>query len=335
MKNKIRRLTAFILILTLTFSLSLSIYANETVTDEIVPISNWAIALQDDATEEDIKHYPINPSSKEWKTFTESEQMISACRIDNAILSNMSTEELVSAVLSYPMLVDLYFYNSIETALQQLAKKSDAFYELRQRTDGAEYLLQAYNNRLKSRNSAPLASLTIAILLSDEAFSDSANVAVTVGTDASTYAYYVSIQTPKGTTVQVINRGEEYTSAEISELNEYTKKTYPNATYIASSTTVYNCHNFAWNSNNGQMSYWMNQDSAKVYMSDGSYVSSTISKATHAYYGDEVDHSARGVTASGIYQPTVLSKWGAGPVMMHTINYGPYDSSDVTYWKAG
>lgn len=51
----------------------------------------------------------------------------------------------------------------------------------------------------------------------------------------------------------------EMTSQEIAELNSFTIKTYPNATFLSNSSATYNCHSYAWNVSDGGKKYWINE----------------------------------------------------------------------------
>ena len=59
------------------------------------------------------KYYSTTPNSLEWKSYVTSNEMIAACRIDQKKLNSMTTEEVVDAVLCFPMLVDLYCFGTV------------------------------------------------------------------------------------------------------------------------------------------------------------------------------------------------------------------------------
>jgi len=107
---------------------------------------------------------------------------------------------------------------------------------------------------------------------------------------------------------------------------------YPYATFVYNSSNCYNCHSFAWYSSSPSNTYWMDDPSA--YMSDGSYTStSSVYDASRVYYYSS-DHSAKVYSASpyGLAGSDLISKWGQGPVMIHTPYYGPY-SGNVSLWR--
>ena len=282
------------------------------------------------------KYYSTTPNSLEWKSYVTSNEMIAACRIDQKKLNSMTTEEVVDAVLCFPMLVDLYAYNEIDIALEQLALKSDAYRELRSRPDGAKCLQKALANIVNTPekyHSAGVAMLSVSMLLSDSVFGG-AEKNFMVGTTNAARAYITTITTPGGSTVQVIYRGEELSAADVARINNDLVTVYSNATLLAPATTVYNCHNFAWNTT-ARDAYWMNQTSAQVYMEDGRYDESSTTANAILYYGDSVDHSACVLQPNAPSYPIVIAKWGYGPLMQHRADYGPYsmNTGDYSYWS--
>lgn len=58
----------------------------------------------------------------------------------------MTTDMLVSAYLNYPLLGDMYAYNTIETGFAALRKQCNALDELLTREDVGEVLLNRYEN---------------------------------------------------------------------------------------------------------------------------------------------------------------------------------------------
>ena len=94
--------------------------------------------------------------------------------------------------------------------------------------------------------------------------------------DVPYYAVDGVISTP----VRVLYTPYQFTEADIADYNAQVMITYPNAILYGDASLSRNCHNFAWNTGY-PASYWMNNDSAKVYMADGSYVSTIRSNATH------------------------------------------------------
>ncbi|MGN7454081.1 hypothetical protein ACTHPH_04580 [Paenibacillus pasadenensis] len=296
--------------------------------------------------------YQLTPENKiEWSKLKTKREMVEASKISSTELNNMSTEDLIKAVLDYPLLDStIYLFNSYEQGLKVLENESSAFKALLERNDAGEKLLEALNKNLELKQGESLDQLSIAILLSDKTIwgkvsnkldaQEKMDKYLSSESDASTRVAYTSatVQTPKGSIVPVIIRGEELTLIQKSDLNQSVQQQYPNATYSSTSTTNFNCHSYAWYSNSTGNTYWMNDPSK--YMSDGSYSSfSNLINAginTRVFYNNG-DHSGIVYEAAGpIASATslkIISKWGQGPVMKHTAGYSPYDSSTLTIWK--
>lgn len=90
--------------------------------------------------------YKITSDSAEWKTLNSHDEMVAACRIADDEIQEMTTDMLVSAYLNYPLLGDMYAYNSIETGFAALRKQCNVLDELLTREDVGEVLLKRYEN---------------------------------------------------------------------------------------------------------------------------------------------------------------------------------------------
>ena len=101
--------------------------------------------------ENDIE-YPIDSDSNEWGNFTSHVDMINACTVPEDILKTASTEELISLIQNYPLLCDIFAYNSIEEGLIALIKQSNVFEELFTREDIADKLYDIYLDTEISNN---------------------------------------------------------------------------------------------------------------------------------------------------------------------------------------
>lgn len=149
---------------------------------------------------------------------------------------------------------------------------------------------------------------------------------------------YGTIYTKGGKAVQILIRGEQYSSSEKQEYAEYYQQTFPLAVMLGDATTTYNCHSYAWNMTDGGDVCWINQydsdGNANIlkYWTNDYYAATTEDKAVKVFYYDS-DHSAVvSKTVSGMYE----SKWGAMPLMRHAPGYGPYMNMDKRrYYKDG
>lgn len=83
--------------------------------------------------------YPITADSDEWKNFDTHLQMLEACTAPAAVLECASTEELLQLAKDYPLMVDMFAYNSLEQGLAAVIMQSNIFSELVRRDDAQKY----------------------------------------------------------------------------------------------------------------------------------------------------------------------------------------------------
>jgi hypothetical protein len=322
----LKKLLSLLLATLLLCLFSVNVFANEAVSGDL-----------SQAKSNERFEYKITPDDPEWANLSSKQEMLDATRIPNDILKRMTTEEVVSAVLEYPLVINIYAYDSYEAGLKALAKDSDAFRELLTRADAGDALLAKLQVNKTFSNDQSLEELTLSVLLSEKSIWQSVSNKP-LAKDLILTATNSTVKTPKGTSVPVIIRGEELSATLKTQLNNAYINSYPNATFVSTSTTNYNCHSYAWYSDSTSNTYWMNDPSA--YMTDGSYSSFTnlinAVIGTRVYY-DNGEHSgivyqAGGPLASPKYLK-VISKWGMAPLMKHQADYAPYASDHLTLWK--
>lgn len=100
----------------------------------------------DESSVQNDYQYKITSDCAEWKTLNSHDEMVSACQIADDEIQEMTTDMLVSAYLNYPLLGDMYAYNTIETGFAALRKQCNALDELLTREDVGEVLLNRYEN---------------------------------------------------------------------------------------------------------------------------------------------------------------------------------------------
>lgn len=91
-------------------------------------------------------NYPIDCNSDEWLKYENHIQMLEACTVPDSVIENATTEELLDLVYDYPLLGDIYAYNSNEEGMVALANQCNAFGELIKREDVCEVALQRYED---------------------------------------------------------------------------------------------------------------------------------------------------------------------------------------------
>ena len=158
------------------------------------------------------------------------------------------------------------------------------------------------------------------------------------------------VYTPHHTSVPVIY-GYNWADHGITASDAYNEmisqlENYPSAYQVPGFgvNPVYNCHSYAWDLSN----CWMYDPSA--YITDGSYIGTypivncKVTYTNSAYNSVlPIIHSGvvtlAGTTPSNIY---VVSKWGYGGLISHTVldcpYYQPYvlfnqTTSSISYWK--
>jgi len=116
----------------------------------VLIIINSALIIDEEST---IFKYKITPQDEGWKAFKTHDEMVQACRIPKEILKKMTTEEVVDAVVDFPLFLDLFLYNSDEEGIKALLENSDAFKELITRKDYKK-ILQNKISYFEERNIA-------------------------------------------------------------------------------------------------------------------------------------------------------------------------------------
>lgn len=94
--------------------------------------------------------YPTRPGDDLWKTFENPDEMYRACQIPNGALKSMTTQDLVTTCLSYPLINTLYAYNDLQAGFDALKKKFNGFEELVKRNDSGIELMKVYSKMLPS-----------------------------------------------------------------------------------------------------------------------------------------------------------------------------------------
>ena len=138
--------------------------------------------------------------------------------------------------------------------------------------------------------------------------------------------------TPKGTKVPVTVTTTELTPALITLYNNQIKAAYPTAIFVRNSSRKYNCHSYAWITTSAINNRWLNAPNQEKYWLDGSYKKISgwpLQAGAKISYRSGRDHSAIVYWYSGI----LISKWGQGPVMKHTMNDCPYGIGSFVYWQ--
>lgn len=90
--------------------------------------------------------FPVTVGSVEWDELGTVEQMRAATQIPDEILEVISTEDLISLILEYPLLCDLHAYGSLSEGYAAIKAEFNGINELLSRKDCCTELIAAYMN---------------------------------------------------------------------------------------------------------------------------------------------------------------------------------------------
>ena len=88
--------------------------------------------------------YPISLESEEWKSLKGHDEKIEVCRIDQETIDQLSTQQLVYAVLDYPLLMDMFVWDTYRMGYSALKDYCDALIALEKREDAPQVILHTY-----------------------------------------------------------------------------------------------------------------------------------------------------------------------------------------------
>lgn len=92
---------------------------------------------------DDIYNYPVRPKKGGWQLKSHQER-IEACQIPETILTDISTTGLIYTILDYPLLYDMFFFNTPQSGFDSVASNFNGLQELMKREDAGKELLVRY-----------------------------------------------------------------------------------------------------------------------------------------------------------------------------------------------
>lgn len=292
--------------------------------------------------------FPVKPGSKEWKKLDSKEEKLKLTQIPENDLKNLSTSALVETVLNYPLLVDMFAFDSYEEGFKAVRENFNGLAELVKREDAGTSLIQAYNElkssgaKEEAKDDTEFKLTAIKRLLAQSEFEskltpeEKKSLQADEKSEKSLSGPVQYVTTPNGTRVQVLELPEELNDIQKDTIAKQFKASYPNAVLLSPATSVYNCHTYAWYNQSTNNTYWMSDPSA--YWKDGSY-----SSTTNPSLNDKIYYSARGEEHTGVITErlagppiggdmasllTVTSKWGKGGLYRHKAKDCPYYVSE-------
>lgn len=270
--------------------------------------------------------YPPTPNNPEWKELEDYLDKVEACRIPQEVLKSLSDEQLVQAIIDYPLIYDVFFFSDVNKGVAHLAKTCDAFAELLERETAKDVLLDVIMSEAEDKSinmltengesDSRLANKTvrdeiifdtlvaitifqerIGAELSDEELASLADVSDEMDIYAPMVAIpgvvikkkYGVMKTPNGLNVCYAFTECNHTEKQHQEADAEMVNTY-GVTLVSSGTCIYNCHSYAWYNQSVSNDRWI--DDPSPYMQDGSYTKvsggSINSSAASAISGDIV-----------------------------------------------
>lgn len=92
----------------------------------------------------DAYDFPVKAGTEEWEEFQSLEEMLEVTQIPESILTTMSTEGLVETVFNYPLINNIYAFNSVQEGFDVVSLRFNGLPELLQREDAGTILLNKY-----------------------------------------------------------------------------------------------------------------------------------------------------------------------------------------------
>lgn len=132
-----------------------------------------------------------------------------------------------------------------------------------------------------------------------------------------------TISTANGRSVEVCTPHREWTSTEISDIND--DNDYDGNIRLDDATTVYNCHSYAWYRHSTTNPYWINDITQFKLDSACSTVTSAQTNDIIVYVDADGDplHSGVVYSVESSGELTICSKWGQAGVYIHSIGSVP------------
>lgn len=292
--------------------------------------------------------YPIKPGTDAWGDLNGAIEKRHACSVSVEEVMNMTTSALADTVINYPLLVDMYAYDTIEQGINAVNQYFPGLKEFINRPDALPYLQQISCLETKRNENTDIryyfSDTLIKVINSlGENISSETNsshsfrkTSVSLRSPMDWYNYYNNITDEKNveayTGTTWTDHGTSYTQA--NSLSLWYQTVY-NVTPLAGVDPDYNCHSYAWYWHSTSNPYWIG--SPLQYIIDSSYYQQyypgngcIITYPTPTGY----NHSGIVTSVSG-NNIMVESKWGYFGLFLHNETECPYYNSYIsnTYWS--
>lgn len=228
--------------------------------------------------------YPISYNQEEWKEMTLSEQL-GSLSIPEELLQNATTELLASWILNYPLLSDVFLFEKASTAIEYFTKTSRLFDEYMNRKDAYKVMLDKYTELICSNDDAndiltmvkkQFLSMFFESNLDNQRISNIHFKTYAITPGFTSYGaistlnggvhYYVGMYGKYGTSAlcyQYIS--DDFSSTVKTNMDNEIALKHPYWVKVSGATAKYNCHSYAWISQNtSENIYWL--DNPAVYL---------------------------------------------------------------------
>lgn len=91
--------------------------------------------------------YPVKPGTEQWKSFQTTPEILTALQIPDEILKSLSTEELLTICLNYPLFTSYIFSNSPFEGMNGVVQSFNGFEAFSSRNNMGEVLLSFYERK--------------------------------------------------------------------------------------------------------------------------------------------------------------------------------------------
>ena len=239
----------------------------------------------------------------------------------------------MDTVLNYPLLIDIYAYDTIEVGIKRISSYFQGIDILEKRSTARNVLLKYIKKaRAQDDDIKLIYAKTIYNYLSKKQgglISDKGMNYV------NTYVYTPNYSpVPARYNMTWSDHEAGLTMAEAEQINSMFLYIYSSATAGAAVNPSYNCHSFAWHSQLTTNKYWI--EDPTPYFTDFSYsMTNSTSAGNRITYTTSVAYDHSGIIYSNSGSTLVVkSKWGYYGVMIHNYNDCPYYSQYTTirYW---
>ena len=89
-------------------------------------------------------NFPVNPYTPEWKSLKTQDEKLKVLQIPDNILKKMNTSDLLKTCLNYPMLMDMWAFNTLQYGFEKVKKGFNGLQELFNRPDACIELQKIY-----------------------------------------------------------------------------------------------------------------------------------------------------------------------------------------------